>query len=222
MSFEFKYIPDEYVSPKQWTTNNVFKSTYFDNPLTEGLQELFKDNLTFIFKQPEYTTSTQSSPKNIFSKYKTSDKDNFVKYLNMYGDPEFNDWFTKIAALESAFRQNPSENKNHSGWFQIADRYLAHYTNNPDMTRSRFEASPQDQFKAAKNLAKENLTQIRRDKYIQAWAKKHGYSDWDLLAGAWLVGFGGLKDYIIKGIDSKDGNGTSVSSRINNYKNMVI
>lgn len=217
------FIPVEFTVPDYWVDNNVFSNIYFDTPYVKEIplpkQETKEQDIVFVYETPRLY---QPYVKTKFTDYRQSNRDNFIKQMNLYGDSEYNDWFEKTAALESAFVQNPTQNKTHSGWFQLNDKYIPHYTGIPTMTRAQFENDPRAQFIAAKNLAKENLTQIRRDKSVQAFAKKHGYSDWDLLAGAWLVGFGGLKDYITKGVDKADVNGTKVSQRINNFKNMSL
>lgn len=229
MKHEIKYVPDEYLQPESWATDNVLSSSYFEHPMTEpsdtfNLQDI---KFSYVYKDvnPLSVQETQvqkNSTKKPFSNYSQEDKANFETYLNLYGDPKYNDWFRKMAALESAFVQKPKGNKSYCGWFQINKNYLSYYTNKPDITKDEFLNSPQLQFTAAKNLANEMLTNIKKNKIIMAWAKKHKYTEWDLLAGCWLGGFSNLRNYIYSGKDFEDANGTKLSDRINNYKNLQI
>lgn len=233
MKHEVKYIPDEYLQPESWITKNIFSSSYFENPMTESLDLFDVGDIKFKYVSnyedqttPENVTAQQKgegdSEKKTFNRYNQEDRKNFERYLAQYGDEQFNEWFLKMAALESAFVQKPDRNPSYCGWFQINKAYLNYYTGQTNITKKEFVNSPKLQFTAAKNLAKEMLTNIKRDKIIMAWAKKRGYTKWDLLAGCWLGGFGNLKNLIYSGKDFSDGNGTKISARINNYKNIKI
>lgn len=242
MKHELKYIPDEYLQPKSWTTNNVLSSSYFENPMTEPLDSFNLQDIKFNYvSNYDNVWSRDGNTKDIemdqssdvdvnktvtgtkkYNKYKPEDRENFERCLKQYGDSYFNEWFRKMAALESAFVQKPEGNKSYCGWFQINKNYLSYYTNKGNITKTEFLNNPKLQFIAAKNLAKEMLTNIKNDKVIMAWAKKNGYTQWDVLAGCWLGGFGNLRNYVYNGKDFADANGTKLSARINNYKNVQI
>lgn len=227
MRHEINYIPDEYLFPKKWSTQNTFSNLYFDTPLTdETVENIQGDDLVFVYENPKSYIQTQLeylAEKQVYSKYNPKDKEDFEKYLKQYvqNDAELQNWFRKTAALESAFVQKPSTNPSYCGWFQINQNYLSTYTQR-DVTKQQFLDSPALQFKAAKNMVKEHLTNIKKDKYMLAWAKQRGYDVYDLLAGSWLLGFGGLKDYVYNGKDGKDGNGTRISQRMKNFHRMYL
>lgn len=219
------FVPKEAESPEFWVNkNNWFKQwettgeSYYEQKEQE---EQEKDDIPVTqpwFKLPTVEVDT----KKVFTGYNKQDLDKFNKMYDELGEKDFREFLTKIAGLESKWQYNPRGNKTHSGLYQIKNSYLGHYTGIPDITVEQFVNNPKLQTKAALKLAKENYSQIIKDDALLKAAKQRGYDEWDLMAGAWLAGYSGMRRQFFTGKEVGDANGTTITKRMNAYKNMLI
>ena len=203
------FVPKEAESPEFWVNkNNWFKQwettgeSYYEQKEQE---EQEKDDIPVT--QPWFKLPTL---------------DKFNKMYDELGEKDFREFLTKIAGLESKWQYNPIGNKTHSGLYQIKNSYLGHYTGIPDITVEEFVSNPKLQTKAALKLAKENYNQIIKDDALLKAARKRGYDEWDLMAGAWLAGYKGMRRQFFTGKEVGDANGTTITKRMNAYKNMIV
>ena len=166
--------------------------------------------------------NTKELKGNKLTGYKQKDLDTFNKMYDELGETQFRTFLTKIAGLESRWQNNPKGNTTHAGLYQIKDEYLSHYTGIPGITREQYVSNPKLQTKAAIALAQENYNQISKDTALLNAAAKRGYGIWELMAGAWLAGYTGMRRQFFTGKEVGDANGTTITDRMNAYKNMVI
>lgn len=228
---KFEVVEPDYFVPKQAELPEFWinKSNWIDQWQSSGdtyyeqkqQEEQKKDELPVMrpwFQIPTLSVGT----KKVFTGYNKQDLDKFNKMYDEMGESNFREFLTKIAGLESRWQYNPKGNKTHSGLYQIKNSYLAHYTDIPDITVEEFVNNPKLQTKAALRMAKENYNQIIKDETLLKAAKQRGYDAWDLMAGAWLAGYKGMRRQFFTGKEVGDANGTTITDRMNAYKNMVI
>lgn len=200
---------------KQWVESGV--------PYFEQLnQESDNKNHTAKAITPFWQEKVDKVKGKIFTGYKKQDLDAFNNMYDELGEIDFREFLTKIAGLESKWQNNPKGNKTHSGLYQIKNSYLEYYTGIPGITVEDFVNNPKLQTKAALKLAKENYSQIMKDDALLNAARQRGYDEWDLMAGAWLAGYSGMRRQFFTGKEVADINGTTISKRMNAYKNMII
>ena len=154
--------------------------------------------------------------------FKQKDLDAFNEMYDELGETQFRTFLTKIAGLESRWQNNPKGNSTHAGLYQIKDTYLEYYTGVKGITREQYVKDPKLQTKAAISLAKENYKQISEDQALLSAAAKRGYGIWELMAGAWLAGYSGMRRQFFTGKHVGDINGTTIIDRMNAYKNMTV
>ena len=207
--------------PEFWfQSENPFGNFYIDIP-----QEIIQTDSTtpmitygsFALKPEEMKYKGKK-----FSGYRQQDLNIFNKMYDELGESNFREFLTKIAGLESKWQNNPKGNTTHSGLYQIKNTYLEHYTGIKGITKEQFVKDPKLQTKAALALAKENYNQIIKDDALLKAASKKGYGVWELMAGAWLAGYRGMRQQFFTGKVVGDANGTTITKRMNAYKNMII
>lgn len=211
--------------PEYWFQyDNPFGNFYVDPTTQESPQpdKLTPPTITygsFALTSPKSDTKPQGKK---LSGYRQQDLDAFNKMYDELGELDFREFLTKIAGLESRWQNNPAGNNTHSGLYQIKNTYLEHYTGVKGITKDQFVRDPKLQTKAALALAKENYNQITKDEALLNAASKKGYGVWELMAGAWLAGYKGMRRQFFTGKEVGDANGTTITKRMNAYKNMVV
>ena len=206
--------------PEYWfQKDNPFDNFYIDLP---AQSQVDSNNFPITYGSYAVTKNVVNPQGKKLSGYKQQDLNAFNKMYDELGESDFREFLTKIAGLESKWQNNPKGNKTHSGLYQIKNTYLAHYTDIPNITVEQFVNNPKLQTKAALKLAKENYNQIIKDDVLLKAAKERGYNEWDLMAGAWLAGYKGMRRQFFTGKEVGDANGTTITDRMNAYKNMVI
>lgn len=225
------FIPKEAEYPEFWIKNNrnYFYKQDWDlasdsddvvSPQQEQNDSEDYQQYEFNYQAPWFVP--QISKGKVFTGYKKQDLDAFTTMYDSVGDEHFREFLTKIAGLESKWQNNPKGNKTHSGLYQIKNSYIEHYTGIPGISVEDFVKDPRLQTRAAINLAKENYNQIIKDEPLLKAAKQRGYDEWDLMAGAWLAGYSGMRRQFFTGKEIGDANGTTITKRMNAYKNMII
>lgn len=219
------FFPKEMEYPEFWAKEPSWTRTYFNTGETyfEQKEQEAKKTESKPVTQPWFQIPTElNNTGKLFTGYRKQDLDSFNKMYDELGEKDFREFLTKIAGLESKWQNNPKGNKTHSGLYQIKNTYLGHYTGIPDITVEEFVNNPKLQTKAALALAKENYSQIIKDEALLKAAKQRGYNEWDLLAGAWLAGYKGMRRQFFTGKEVGDANGTTITKRMNAYKNMRV
>lgn len=208
--------------PSNFDYSDFFQYTSPEYWLNHGNWAKKSQMLQYTSLQDSRETTEEKQESKKFSGYRQKDLDAFNKMYDQLGESDFREFLTKIAGLESKWQNDPKGNKTHSGLYQIKNTYLEHYTGVPGITKEQFVNNPKLQTKAALALAKENYTQIMRDETLLKAAKQRGYDEWDLMAGAWLAGYKGMRRQFFTGKEVGDANGTTITKRMNAYKNMQI
>lgn len=133
--------------------------------------------------------------------------------------------FTALANHESSF--DPSIQNRAGvpayGYFQFMQgNYNGRYHNNigqyAGTDLNTFRSSPVVQIQAANRLANgflKSFTKIELEKLHQM-----GYSDSAIIAGCWLGGAGGVKNFAFRNKNSKDVHGTSVGKYMQMFNNL--
>ena len=215
--------------PEFWfQTENPFDNFYIDIPITSSQFWQTETPVTTDSDDAERfvstvgAVSTKSTKGKKLSGYIQQDLEQFNQMYDELGETKFREFLTKIAGLESRWQNNPKGNDTHSGLYQIKNTYLEHYTGVKGITKEQFVNNPKLQTKAALTMAKENYNQIIKDTALLKAAKQRGYNEWDLMAGAWLAGYSGMRRQFFTGKEVGDANGTTITKRMNDYKNMQI
>lgn len=128
-------------------------------------------------------------------------------------DAKYKDFLTRTAQRESNFRsiQNTAGNPAY-GYFQLWETNLG--GNSPEEVLK----DPKKQIQLAIQLLKNNISTFT-DKDRKK-AQELGYSENALLAGAWLGGVGGVRNFLYKGVNAsdghryKDGKGDNIEARM--------
>lgn len=175
---------------------------------------LFQNN-TQINKQ--FTQNNRSNIKSI------KGKDTFEKAFEqaVNKNPELKKhkaFFTKLCQHEGGF--NPSIQNSagapYYGYFGFGHAALKQVSN---YTMDQFRKDPVEQILAAGKLYNWFIKEAKRLGYYNK-AKQMGYSDDAIVAGCWLGGAGGVKNYILNNKDASDSHwyggkgGTSISKRM--------
>lgn len=176
----------------------------------------------YLIRRKHNTNLYDNFDKAVWSKVKIADKE------------KYKDFLIKMAALESDFRPDAvfankkDHNKDALGLFQILDKFIKHYTNDPNMTREKFLKDPIIQTEAAIRMAKENyriLTQDKNKDYLEDIAKQ-GFDVWDAMAAGWLSGANGSisswREAKSSGKFREDANGTNTNERMLAFKQLTV
>lgn len=196
------------------------KQALTQTPVVQNLQtETVRD---FLIRRKHSTKLLDDFDSKIWSKVKVTDKD------------KYKDFLLKMAALESGFVVNSvhedgkDKTKDALGLYQILDKFIKHYTNDPNMTREKFLKDPVIQTEAAVRIAKENFRIISSDKnkeYLEDIAKQ-GFDVWDAMAAGWLAGANGSIASWRKAKETgdfiSDKNGTDTNERMLAHKQLTI
>ena len=180
----------------------------------------------------DYSKENESKDekKNPAITYKGKGFDDFKEnYRKARIDPDKFDFFASIAKHESNF--NPTvQNKAGApafGYFQFMQdgKKWNNISKFAGVDIQTFRNNPILQIKAAEKLANAFLSQFTEEDKKRA--RELGYSDSALVRGAWMVGVGGVRNFLYKGInasdnhwDKKTGKGSNVKAamdRGNNY-----
>lgn len=189
---------------------------------SSSFAEQFKNlNREWLSSRPQKKTVTQPASGNNSPISTTADYEDVWKaYLEESpGDIEYKDLLDRLAKQESGFRniQNTA-GAGAYGYFQLwADNFK-------DTSGEQLLNDPVSQIRHAVQLMKNNIATFTQSDW--ELGKSLGYTRNAMLAGAWLGGVGGVRNYI-KGIKDAsdghhyaDGQGESVSKRMSsfNYK----
>jgi hypothetical protein len=186
----------------------------------------------------------QDIPKiDSFEDFKTNEEDISTEItFNNPGITNFKHWydksgiskkrfkfFAKLAEAESGFNPTIKNSAGYPAWgyFQFMD---GSFTDSNGRTRTwsnikdiaevdvkTFLNNPDLQIKSADKLADKFLSSFSKKDFDRA--KALGYSDSALVAGAWLAGAGGVKNFLHKGHNAKDVHGTNVAQRMQEFNN---
>ena len=128
------------------------------------------------------------------------------------------DFFIKLCKHEGGFNpgiQN-SAGAPYYGYFGFGQAALKQTSN---YTMDQFRKDPVEQIRAAGKLYNQHIQAAKRLGFYDR-AKQMGYSDDAIVAGAWLGGAGGVRNFILNNRDASDSHwyggkgGTSISKRM--------
>lgn len=133
------------------------------------------------------------------------------------------DFLIRTAKRESGFdnKATNSSSKKHHGYFQINEDSIKQLSG---LSVDEFKNNPVAQIKTAAKLYNQFLSQVK-NLGIYDLAKRKGYSDNAIVAGAWAGGGGGVKTYLLGQGNPSDSHyyggqgGISVGQLMEEFKN---
>ena len=133
--------------------------------------------------------------------------------------------FTRLANQESSFRHDIGNSRGVPafGYFQFMQgNYRGKNYNNvgqyAGVDLDTFRRSPVIQIQAANNLANYFMNNFSKTELQRL--HQMGYSDSAIIAGAWLGGPGGVRDFAFKNQNRRDANGTGVGDYMQMFNNL--
>lgn len=185
------------------------------------------DEPQFIrFNRPQITLNEDSSEKPQSKPQKFTGRKGQAEFERAFAqaaseNPELmrhKDFFIKLCKHEGGFNpgiQN-SAGAPYYGYFGFGQAALKQTSN---YTMDQFRKDPVEQIRAAGKLYNQHIQAAKRLGFYDR-AKQMGYSDDAIVAGAWLGGAGGVKNFIMNNRDASDSHwyggkgGTSISKRM--------
>lgn len=168
-----------------------------------------QQNYSFSFSNNNINENNWKKFNDAYDKNKNLD--NF-RYRNL---------LSEIAYAESSFINNKINSVGAIGYFQFMPDTLVDIRKrmNRNFSSTELKNNPELQIQAGINLAQFFENTLQKD--LKA-ARQKGITMSGLIFGAWLGGIGGVRDYLYKGIDRKDANGTRISSYIKRGNNIPL
>ena len=180
-----------------------------DPETTLKIDSSFKDTNTFKPKNPELNGAKYLAFKYAYDKSGVS-KERFS-------------FFAKLAEKESRFNPRIQNSAGYPAWGYFQGTHTNNgrtrtWNNISDIAGvdiNTFLNNPILQIQSANKLADKFLSGFNQDDFEKA--RKMGYGDSALIAGAWLAGVGGVKKFLHENQNSYDVHGTNVKERMDEF-----
>lgn len=230
--FEDIFATYNKVSPPE-TDPNFFNVQELEVEDFNPVAKQYNNQINYQQEEPkiESKTKDKKNKKLVESKKKSNltytkpmkGQDTFEKAFEQAAseNPELRkhkDFFIKLCKHEGGFNpgiQN-SAGAPYYGYFGFGQAALKQTSN---YTMDQFRNDPVEQIRAAGKLYNQHIQSAKRLGFYDK-AKQMGYSDDAIVAGAWLGGAGGVRNFILNNRDASDSHwyggkgGTSISKRM--------
>lgn len=168
------------------------------------------------YSKGDFTFTEPSDRKGKKEKGKGTLKSEIINYINSLEiEDDYKKYLIKLAERESGFNPDAANIQGYKGLFQMGKTALK----DVGMNEEDYISDWKNQVDAVIKFTNKNLEQLQStiDAISGRKVNNTPINKWGLLGAAHLGGVGGIKKYLMSGVDRKDANNTSISEYLHYF-----